>query len=110
MIAFDAKRFLSIKDCNPPLVSGSILQVTSTTKATPIPTPVIPVVAFGCINCNFVTESNEKLAEHEKETHSFECETCGKTCVTEVEKKEHVMKEHTQINHPCNNCEKSFMT
>jgi hypothetical protein len=110
MIAFNVKRFISMKDCNPPPASGNILQLTSTTKATPIPSPVIPVVKFSCINCNFVTETNDELADHERETHSFECQICGKICVSKLEKESHEMKEHDSTNHLCNKCDKSLKT
>ena len=108
MIAFDASKFLKGHSQPLPLPSGSILQVTSTTKATPIPHPVDPVVKHVCKKCTFETETHEQLVKHEKETHAINCNKCGKTLTTNSERDEHVAKAHIPAGSKCTKCDQTF--
>ena len=59
MVAFDASKM--IKGSNPltpPAPSGSVLQLTSNTKSSPVPHPVDPVVKYTCKICSFETETH----------------------------------------------------
>ena len=103
-IAFDAKKFN-----NSSISSGSTLQITATTRAISIPTPIVPVIKFACTNCDFVTETNENLTQHEKDKHWFKCTDCNKVFTSEDEKLTHVTKEHETQTNPCGKCDKSFV-
>ena len=72
MIAFDENRFGS----NAGMPAGT-LQVTSTTKATPIPAAIETVVLFKCTLCPFQAKYEKDLSQHVKEKHNFDCEMCS---------------------------------
>ena len=108
MIAFEARKFLEDKTSPPSPGSGSILQVTRSTKAIPSQTPLNPVIRITCPNCNFESESKDEIENHEKEHHTFTCETCAKVCKTELEMKAHTIKDHGPTLHPCHKCDNSF--
>ena len=103
-IAFDSNKFIK-GPISPP---RGIIQVTSTTKAVPLPTPIDPKIIFKCKNCEFETETNEQFQEHERDTHSFQCTTCEKVFTSKSEIDDHTKKDHTPVLFNCDICNNEY--
>ena len=107
MVVFETRKFIE-EGGDRDISNGSTIQLTQTTRAIPLPAPTVPVIRIICTYCTFETDKQENMEKHEKEQHVFDCEVCGKTYTTELEKKAHVIKDHGPTLHPCARCDNTF--
>ena len=85
--------------------SPKSIQVTSSTKATPI--AIEALVVFKCEVCKFETNDQETYTKHTKENHEFVCETCKELMISKPELEKHIKNHHTR---PCITCDLVFKT
>ena len=103
MIAFDTTPLTKLSK----ETERSILHITSTTKATPIPPPIVPKIIFKCADCNFETESQEELKAHDNEAHRPECEVEMVPGIEQENELADNLKEAPTL-HTCETCGNSF--